>query len=144
MLTWLIQGGSLFWNKQIWCYYSKHCYTAQIWSWWCTEYSSSVDNRYPAIYVISCLGEKNWRNNIWLSACFRTREENPVLQTQIPSIVNTHSILLSAFPSVLQDSYSFRFARLTSFDRQRATKRLLVCFSVIIFIHSSFTNEKRY
>ena len=40
------------------CYHSTHCNTAQIWSW-CTEYSSSVVNRYPAIYVISCIKEIN-------------------------------------------------------------------------------------
>ena len=39
-------------------YRSTHCNTAQIWSW-CTEYSSSVVRRYPAIYVSSCVGEKN-------------------------------------------------------------------------------------
>ena len=38
-------------------YYSTRCNTCQIWSW-CGEYSSSVINRYPAIYVISCVGEK--------------------------------------------------------------------------------------
>ena len=31
--------------------FKTHCNTVQIWSW-CPEYSSSVVNRYPAIYVI--------------------------------------------------------------------------------------------
>ena len=44
-------------------YYLKHCNTAQIWSW-CTEFSSSVVNRYPAIHVISCVGEKNGKITI--------------------------------------------------------------------------------
>ena len=39
-------------------FYSIHCNTPQIWSW-CTEYSSSVINKYPAIYKISRVGEKN-------------------------------------------------------------------------------------
>ena len=38
--------------------YSTHCNTAQIWSWF-TRYSSSLNNKYPVIYVILCLGEKN-------------------------------------------------------------------------------------
>ena len=38
-------------------YYSTHFNTAQIWSW-CTEYSSSVVNRYPAICRISDVGVK--------------------------------------------------------------------------------------
>ena len=44
-------------------YYSTHCNTAQIWSW-CTKYSSSVANRYPAIYKISCVGKKNGKIKI--------------------------------------------------------------------------------
>ena len=36
-------------------YCSAHHNIAQIWSW-CSEYSSSVVNRYPAIYVILRVG----------------------------------------------------------------------------------------
>ena len=42
------------------CYYSKHCNTAQEWSW-CTQYVSSVHNRYPVVHLILCVGEKNGR-----------------------------------------------------------------------------------
>ena len=38
--------------------YSTHCNTAQILPW-CTEYSCSLVNRHPVIYVISCVEEKN-------------------------------------------------------------------------------------
>ena len=47
-------------------YYSTHCNTAQIWSWW-TEYLSFIVDRYLAIYVISCVGEKNGKIKIVLS-----------------------------------------------------------------------------
>ena len=46
-----------------WFYYSTHCNTAQIWPS-CTEYSSSVVNRYPAIYVISCVRKTNGKIKI--------------------------------------------------------------------------------
>ena len=46
--------------------YSTHCNTAQIWSW-CIQYSSSVVNRYPAIYVISCVGQKTGKIKIVFS-----------------------------------------------------------------------------
>ena len=41
-------------------YYLTHnvVLAKHVWSR-CTEYSSSVVNRYPGIYVISCVGEKN-------------------------------------------------------------------------------------
>ena len=39
------------------------CSTAQIWSG-CTEYSSTVVNGHPAIYVILCIGEKNGKIKI--------------------------------------------------------------------------------
>lgn len=38
-------------------YYSAYFNTVQLW-WWCTQYSSSVHNRYPALYVISCVRRK--------------------------------------------------------------------------------------
>ena len=44
-------------------YYSTHCNNDQIWSW-CTEYWSTVVNRYPAIYVIPCVKEKNGKIKI--------------------------------------------------------------------------------
>ena len=47
-------------------WYSTHCNTTQLYRW-CTEYSTSVVcvvNRYPAIYVISCVGEENGRIKI--------------------------------------------------------------------------------
>ena len=44
-------------------YYLSHCNTVQMCSW-CTEYSLSEVNRYPAIYVISCVGEKNGKIKI--------------------------------------------------------------------------------
>ena len=34
--------------------HSTHCNAAEIWSW-CTQCSSFVRNRYPAIYVTSCV-----------------------------------------------------------------------------------------
>ena len=39
-------------------YYSTNCNTIQIWSW-CSRYLSSVDNRYPAVYVASYVGRKS-------------------------------------------------------------------------------------
>ena len=42
-------------------YYSTHCNTAQIWSC-CTEYSSSVVNRYPALHIVSRVGGGEWQN----------------------------------------------------------------------------------
>ena len=50
------------WSPNI-VYYLTHCNTCQIWSW-CTEYSPSVVNRYPAINVISCVAEKNGKIKI--------------------------------------------------------------------------------
>ena len=44
-------------------YYLTHCNTAKTWSW-CTVYLSSIDNGYPAIYVIICVGEKNGKIKI--------------------------------------------------------------------------------
>ena len=44
-------------------YYPTHCNTAQIWSW-CTEYSSSLVNRHPAIYSVSCVAGKNGKIKI--------------------------------------------------------------------------------
>ena len=44
-------------------FYSTHCNTAQVWSW-CTQCSSSVVNRYPAVYIILCIGEKNGKIKI--------------------------------------------------------------------------------
>ena len=44
-------------------YYLTHCNSVQIWSW-CTEYSPSVVNKCPAIYVISRVREKNGKIKI--------------------------------------------------------------------------------
>ena len=71
------------------CHYSSHCNAAQIWSW-CTENSSSVVNRYPAIHVISCVGEKNA-----IKLCF------------VINVLNDKTIILlnrAEHPLVLADS----------------------------------------
>ena len=46
-------------------YYSTHCNVnaTQIWPW-CAQHSSFAHSRYPAIYVISCVVERNGRVEI--------------------------------------------------------------------------------
>ena len=45
----------------LWHYYSTHCDTAQIWSWW-TQYTSPAHNRYPAIYIVSVHSGEKWKS----------------------------------------------------------------------------------
>ena len=60
-------------------YYSAHYNTTQLWSW-CTRYSLSVVNRYPEIYLVSCVEEKNGKIKIFfnfsaIKLCFVTMFE---------------------------------------------------------------------
>ena len=87
-------------------YYSTHCNTAHIWSW-CAEYLSFEVNRYPAIYVISCVGEKNGK--IKIVSSFSAKELCFVI-----NVLNNKTIILlnlTEYPLILATSakYSARF-----------------------------------
>ena len=59
----LKKSEKLIYRSVILIYYLTHCNTTQIWSW-CLEYSPFMHNGYPAIYVVSCVREKNGKIEI--------------------------------------------------------------------------------
>ena len=87
--------------------YSTHCNTAQIWTW-CMEYSSSVVDRYPPIYVISCSGSVTSYSAIKL--CFVINVLNIMLNlAEYPLILAYSTYGLVAGRSIKR--YSARFLR---------------------------------
>ena len=90
-------------------YFSTHCNTSQIWSC-CTEYSSSVVNRYPSIYVTSCVGEKNGKIKIISSfSAMNLRFVINVLNNKTNLLLNR-----TVYPLILANirRYSARFRRI--------------------------------
>ena len=108
------------------CHHSTHCNTAQIWSC-CTQYSSSVVHRYPVIYVIPCVGEKNGKRKI-VSIC------STIILCFVINVLNNETILYPSQSCGISLDFSQLFLRPHQLIIRRYSARfrrriiLTVCF----------------
>ena len=125
---------------QVYLLYSTNCNTVQIWSW-CTQYLSTVLNRYPAIYVISYVRGKMFKSvleikvgkNIFFSCVINLSNNKTIILLNLAEyrLIFANSAYGDLRPRRLSTrQYSARFRRIIVKYR--------VCHIVFLFLSNQF------